>query len=82
MKHEIHLLEDDEFDLDDDLPSELDIEALREQACQTGREYRGLFSGKAVRLAPDVAAVFDSSEAVNEALRTLIRLAREVKHVA
>jgi hypothetical protein len=29
-----------------------------------------------IRLTPDVAEVFDSSDAVNEALRTLIRLNR------
>jgi hypothetical protein len=31
-------------------------------------------------LAPDVAEVFPDSEAVNEALRFLIRVARENKH--
>ena len=30
-----------------------------------------------VVLAPDVAAIFHSSEAVNEALRTLVRLTRQ-----
>lgn len=30
-----------------------------------------------VVLAPDVAAIFPSSEAVNEALRTLVRLTRQ-----
>jgi hypothetical protein len=32
--------------------------------------------GNVVVLAPDVAAVFPTSEAVNEALRTLVRLTR------
>lgn len=79
MKHEIRLLEDDDYDLNDDVAPEYDIEAIRAQAKKEGREYRGIFSGKGVRLAPDVAAVFDSSEAVNEALRTMIRVMQAVK---
>lgn len=74
MNKEIRLLEDDNYDLNDELPAELDIDAIREQAKREGREYRGIFSGKGVRLAPDVAEVFDSSDAVNEALRTMIRM--------
>jgi len=81
MKKEIRLLEDDDYDLDDDLPAELDIDAIRAQAKLEGREYRGIFSGKGVRLAPDVAEVFDSSEAVNEALRTMIRVMKASSHV-
>jgi len=76
MNKEIRLLEDDDYDLDDDLPAELDIDAIRAQAKAEGREYRGIFSGKGVRLAPDVSEVFDTSEAVNEALRTIIRVIR------
>jgi hypothetical protein len=34
------------------------------------------FSSDVVRLAPDVAAVFQDAEAVNEALRLLIKVAR------
>lgn len=76
MNREIRLLEDDDYDLDDDLPAEMDIDAIRAEAKRQGREYKGQFAGKGVRLAPDVAEVFGDSEAVNEALRTLIRLSR------
>jgi hypothetical protein len=82
MKHEIRLLEDDNYDLDDTVAPEYDIEAIRKQAKLEGREYRGIFSGKGVRLAPDVAEVFDSSEAVNEALRTVIRVMRNAESKA
>ncbi len=78
MNHEIRIVEDDAYGLDDDLPAELDIDAIRAQARREGREYRGIFAGQGVRLAPDVAAVFNSSEAVNEALRTLIRVMQAV----
>lgn len=74
MKHTIHLLEDDDYDLNDDVEPEYDFAALRERARKEGREYKGILSGKVVRLEPEVAAVFSTSEAVNEALRTLIRV--------
>lgn len=35
-----------------------------------------------VRLAPDVAAVFPTDEAVNEALRLVIRVAQSATHLA
>jgi hypothetical protein len=34
-----------------------------------------------VVLSPDVAEVFTDSESVNEALRTLIKISRESKHI-
>lgn len=74
MKQEIRILEDDDYDLNDDIAPEYDIPAMRARAKAEGREYSGQFAGKGVRLAPDVAEVFDSSEAVNEALRTMIRV--------
>ncbi|MGH9838042.1 MAG: hypothetical protein ACREEM_04585 [Blastocatellia bacterium] len=78
MNREISLLDENEpVDLDDDLESEYDIAALLDRARIEGREYRGILSGKGVRLAPDVAAVFSTSEAVNEALRTVIRVMRQ-----
>lgn len=74
MSKEIRILEDDDYNLDDDIAPEYDIPAMRARAKTEGREYNGKFSGKGVRLAPDVAAVFGDSDAVNEALRTVIRV--------
>ncbi len=74
MKKEIRILDETEpVDLADDLEPEYDIAALIDRARREGREYRGMLSGRLVRLAPDVSEVFTTSEAVNEALRTLIR---------
>jgi len=67
------LLEDNNLEVDDDLPAELDFDAIRIEAKRQGREYKGYFARKNVRLEPDVAEVFDSSEAVNEALRKVIQ---------
>lgn len=65
-----------EFDLNDDgLRSEYDLKSLRVRKAGPERESFGEF----VRLAPDVAEVFPNSEAVNEALRFLIRITRESK---
>ena len=74
MEHMIRALDEDEpVDLTDQLEPEYDIEALIERARQEGREYRGMLSGRLVRLAPDVSEFFKTSEAVNEALRRVIR---------
>jgi hypothetical protein len=59
--------------LDDDLRPEYDFRALRVVARGPGRRTPGEIS---VRLAPDVAETFPDSDAVNEALRLLIRIAR------
>ena len=76
--HPSHLLEDDDYDLDDDLPSSLDLEGMP-RAVEQERKYRARARQKQIRLAPDVAEVFDSSDAVNEALRTVIRVMRAGK---
>lgn len=68
MQHEVTLLTDDGYDLEDDIAPEYDIAAMREAARQAGYETRRRF----VRLAPDVAAVFPDEESVNQALRELI----------
>ncbi|MFN8004469.1 MAG: hypothetical protein U0X75_26045 [Acidobacteriota bacterium] len=68
MKHKVTLLADDDYDLTDDVAPEYDFSAL--EVVRRGPRAES----KTVTLAPDVAAVFDSSEAVNEALRTLIRM--------
>jgi hypothetical protein len=73
MKCEETLLEDDDYDLNDDVAPEYDFAAIREQAKATGRAYHGQLSGRLIRLAPDVSEVFTTAEEVNEALRQFIR---------
>lgn len=59
-----------------------DPEMLEEYDFHGGR--RGVYAARyaegtnLVALAPDVAAVFPDSDAVNEALRTLIKAAQEI----
>jgi len=72
MNHTIHLLEDDDYDLNDDAEPAYDFAELRRRAKTEGREYRGQAAGRLVRLAPDVAAFFPDDEAVNQALREII----------
>lgn len=68
MPHNYQILDDDDFDPQDDLRHEYDFAALRAADRAQGLEYRRQF----VRLDPDVAAVFPDAEAVNAALRKLI----------
>ena len=56
---------------DDELRPEYDFSKLTVVARGPGRRKRGL-----VEIAPDVAKVFPTAEAVNEALRFLIRVGR------
>ena len=63
-------------EMDDELRPEYDLRSMRVR--RMGPE-RKSFGGSVVRLAPDVAEVFPSEEAVNEALRFLIRVAKESK---
>ena len=58
---------------DDDLRPEYDFRALRVVARGPGRRAPEQIS---VGLAPDVAESFPDSDAVNEALRLLIRIAK------
>jgi hypothetical protein len=60
----------------DDLRPEYDLRTLTVR--RLGPE-RKSFGGSVVRLEPDVAEVFPSAEAVNEALRFLMRVAKETK---
>jgi hypothetical protein len=60
-------------DLEDDLEPEYDVAALMDRARAEGREYRGLLSGRLVRLAPDGSEFFPTAEAVNEARRRVMR---------
>ena len=60
---------------EDELRSEYDLRSLQVRKVGPGR--KGF--GEMVRLEPDVAEVFPDAEAVNEALRFLIRITREKK---
>lgn len=59
--------------LDDDLRPEYDLTKLRIKAVGPGRQT----NESVVKLAPDVARFFPTAEAVNEALRFLIRAAQQ-----
>jgi hypothetical protein len=58
----------------DELRSEYDLKSLRVRRLGTGRKS---FGGTVVRLEPDVAKMFPNAEAVNEALRFLMRVTQE-----
>ncbi len=62
-----------ETDMDDELRPEYDLRSLRVRKLGRGRKS---FAG-VVRLEPDVAEVFPDADAVNEALRFLIRITKE-----
>lgn len=60
----------------EELRPEYDLRSLQVRRFGPGRKS---FGGSVVRLEPDVAEVFPSAEAVNEALRFLIRITKENK---
>ena len=60
--------------MEDDLRAEYDLKSLRVRRFGSKRKS---FGGTTVRLEPDVAEIFPSADAVNEALRFLIRVTRE-----
>ena len=62
-----------ESESEDELRPEYDLKSMRVRKVGTGRAGFGGF----VQLAPDVAEVFPNAEAVNEALRFLIRVTRD-----
>ena len=64
-----------ETDLNDELRPEYDLQSLRVRKLGSGRKS----FGGVIRLEPDVAEVFPDAESVNEALRFLIRIAKENK---
>jgi hypothetical protein len=64
----------DSSDMDDDLRPEYDLHSL--EVRKPGSDRKG-FGSTVVRIEPDVAEVFPSAEAVNEALRFLIRVTRQ-----
>lgn len=61
----------DKSEMDDDLRAEYDLKSLRVRRLGAGRRS---FGETTVRLDPDVAAMFPDADAVNEALRFLIRV--------
>ncbi len=62
-----------ETDINDELRPEYDLRSLRVRKLGPGRKS----FGGIVRLEPDVAEAFPDAEAVNEALRFLIRITKE-----
>ncbi len=62
------------LEMEDDLRTEYDLKSLRVRRLGSGRKS---FGGATVRLEPDVAEIFPSADAVNEALRFLIRVTRD-----
>lgn len=62
-----------ETDTDDELRPEYDLRSLRVRKLGRGRKN----FGGVIRLEPDVAEVFPDADAVNEALRFLIRVTKE-----
>ncbi|HEX8635827.1 MAG TPA: hypothetical protein VF703_16880 [Pyrinomonadaceae bacterium] len=65
-----------EREAEDELRPEYDLRSLRVRRVGVGRKS---FGGAVIRLEPDVAEIFPDSEAVNEALRFLIRITKENK---
>ena len=65
--------------MEDDLRTEYDLKSLRVRKLGSGRKS---FGGATVRLEPDVAEMFPSADAVNEALRLLIRVMRDDQSLA
>jgi hypothetical protein len=64
----------DKSEMEDDLQTEYDLKNLRVRRLGSGRKS---FGEATVRLEPDVAEMFPSADAVNEALRFLIRVMRD-----
>lgn len=59
---------------EDELRSEYDLKTLRVRRLGAGRRS---FGETTVRLEPDVAAMFPNADAVNEALRFLMRVMQD-----
>jgi hypothetical protein len=68
------LLKKDSFELEDEMRSEYDLKTLRVRKFGAGRKS---FGGVVVRLEPDVAEMFPDADAVNQALRFLVRVTQE-----
>lgn len=64
----------DNLELEDEMRSEYDLKSLRVRKLGSGRKN---FGTEIVRLDTDVAEMFPTADAVNEALRFLIRVTQE-----
>jgi len=64
----------DKSEMEDDLRTEYDLKSLQVRRLGSGRKS---FGKTTVRLEPDVAEMFPSADAVNEALRFLLRVMRD-----
>jgi hypothetical protein len=64
----------DNSELEDTMQPEYDLASLKVRRLGPGRKS---FGGTIVRLEPDVAEMFPSADAVNEALRFLVRVTQE-----
>ena len=62
----------DDLELEDELLPEYDLKSLRVR--KLGSERKSF--GEVVRLDPDVAEMFPTADAVNQALRLLIQIAQ------
>ena len=69
----------DSLELGDEIRPEYDLKRLRIR--KLGAE-RKSFGGTVVRLDPDVAEIFPNANAVNEALRFLVRATQEKQSFA
>jgi len=70
MNPKVTLLDDDDYDLNDDLPDELDFDSLKPDVERTRR-----FRAQAVArqlLDPDVLEFFKTPDAINAALRQVM----------
>lgn len=72
MNRKITLLEDDDYDLNDDIAPEYDFAKLP-RADEQQQRFRTQAKRRLISLAPDVSAAFTSADEVNEALRKLIQ---------
>jgi len=68
------LMKRDKSEMEDDLRTEYDLKSLQIRRLGSGRKS---FGTTTVRLEPDVAEMFPSADAVNEALRFLIRVMQQ-----
>lgn len=66
--------ERDESEMEDDLRAEYDLKSLQVRRLGSGRKSFGLTT---VALEPDVAEMFPTADAVNEALRFLMRVMQQ-----
>ena len=69
----------DESEMEDNLRAEYDLRSLQVRKLGPGRKN---FGATTVQLEPDVAEMFPNADAVNEALRFLIRVIRENQMLA